>query len=545
MKRQCFIVALTALVASGCAHQRTAELFGDGAIDRPEICVTVFFADGMGGPTMQAMLDRGQLPHIAEHFVAGGVGVEHSMASLPPITYANAVSIITGVFPGHHDVTGNRWFDPRSCTLRDYGSATTYRKVNDDFHQPTIYELLDDAFTVNVQGHTRRGVSVSIDNVVTAGLDWLVGRYSAVDARVGRGVGEVAARARRAGRWPALYFNYFPGLDEVGHRSGADSAEYAAALVTVDQAIGKIIKRVEDLAPADRRYYVLLSDHGHVPTPPGKAIDLARWLGETARLRVYEQARLPAGAGGPSCLPDHDVVLINGAFRRAAIHLLPPARTATDQPIATWPWVRGLPQLPGVAVVCTRYGADAVRATSADGGLHIERRLEDGVKQYRATPLNGPALLDAVLGDGAEARTVRDGWHNSRVWLAASANARFPDFVPQIVELFDSPRAGDVIVFAADDYSFSDDWHGGHGSCVYRDMHVPLFFTGPGLPPGGRIPAARLVDVTPTVLDLLGATESLPADVTFDGVSLLPALRSAVRPAERPASPEPAADRAS
>ena len=46
--------------------------------------------------------------------------------------------------------------------------------------------------------------------------------------------------------------------------------------------------------------------------------------------------------------------------------------------------------------------------------------------------------------------------------------------MPQSVEMFDSPRAGDIVLFAATDWSFNKDDQGGHGSCLPRDMHMPM-----------------------------------------------------------------------
>ena len=80
-----------------------------------------------------------------------------------------------------------------------------------------------------------------IDNWVTSGLDWLNGNYQDVDARVGECASEVVAIANKRGCWPSVYFNYFPGLDEIGHRFGSVSPEYAAAMETVDAAIAKIV----------------------------------------------------------------------------------------------------------------------------------------------------------------------------------------------------------------------------------------------------------------------------------------------------------------
>ena len=69
-----------------------------------------------------------------------------------------SVPLLTGCFPGHHDIMGNIWFDRRTLEIRDYIHAGSYRSVNRHFDRRTIYEILGDRFSVNIQCHTRRGV---------------------------------------------------------------------------------------------------------------------------------------------------------------------------------------------------------------------------------------------------------------------------------------------------------------------------------------------------------------------------------------------------
>ena len=124
-------------------------------------------------------------------------------------------------------------------------------------------------------------------------------------------------------------------------------------------------------------------------------------------------------------------------------------------------------------------------------------------------------------------RFIDSGPHDSRSWLHATAESQFPDFVPQIVEMFDSPRAGDAVVFAAEAASFDRSNRGGHGSALRRDMIVPMIWSGPDIPSGGRIEVARTVDVTPTLLELLSVPLPGREMLAMDGVSLTEALRAA------------------
>lgn len=81
-----------------------------------------------------------------------------------------------------------------------------------------------------------------------------------------------------------------------------------------------------------------------------------------------------------------------------------------------------------------------------------------------------------------------------------------------------------VIVLTAD--HGEEFWeHGGwvHGAKLYDELlHVPLIMKGPGLPRGAVIPGqVGLIDLAPTVLDLLGVAEKVES---FQGMSFFPWL---------------------
>ncbi len=87
------------------------------------------------------------------------------------------------------------------------------------------------------------------------------------------------------------------------------------------------------------------------------------------------------------------------------------------------------------------------------------------------------------------------------------------------------------LIVVAGDHGESLGEHGerGHGVFLYQaTQHVPLILLGPGLPAGTTVEATvGLVDVAPTILDLLG----LPALPDTDGRSLLPLARGGRLPA--------------
>jgi arylsulfatase A-like enzyme/HEAT repeat protein len=92
-------------------------------------------------------------------------------------------------------------------------------------------------------------------------------------------------------------------------------------------------------------------------------------------------------------------------------------------------------------------------------------------------------------------------------------------------------RPGTIVVVAAD-HGEEFDEHGGryHGSTLYEEqLHVPLVVSIPGVPPGVVSEQVELIDVTPTVLNLL----DIPVPARMRGTDLGPWLASPPAPESR------------
>ena len=492
----------------------------------PDKSVVIFFVDGLDRTQMMGLLEAGELPNINKYFVEGGVGVQHAVTSMPAITYPNSVSLLTGCFPGHHDIMGNLWFDRQTLEIPDYIHADSFRSVNEHFDRRTIYEVLHDHFTVSVQFHTRRGVTHTFDNLVATGFDWYTHNFSAVDGRVGYTLTDVIRLANREKRWPTVMTYYFPGVDETAHRYGSTSRTYDEALMTADHSIGIVCDAIEASELADQTYFVLTTDHGHVPTPADRHFDLTGWLEQEYDLRVLgKRLKSKSYERRLERLTQFDAILFTDAGRRAVIHLRGRGGWySRPEPAFVPEFAEALSQLPAVGLAVWRDPRAHVQIRSSSGCAFVERKIEAETALYRLT-IEGTDPLGYTDDPTLRVHVVA-GWHDSRTWLAATATTAYPDFVPQVIEMFDSPRAGDIVLFAAEDWAF-DGWQSGHGSCLARDMLVPMYFSGPDLPAGTRIDYARNVDIMPTILDLLGEAHRLSDIEPIDGRSIAEELRRA------------------
>lgn len=103
------------------------------------------------------------------------------------------------------------------------------------------------------------------------------------------------------------------------------------------------------------------------------------------------------------------------------------------------------------------------------------------------------------------------------------------EMVGRIVDLIDA-NTGDgrsvVIVASSNGEEFGDGAAPGHGHSLRNELTwVPLIVRAPGAPAGTKVSATvRNIDIAPTVLDLAGASQQLPADV--QGESLVPLFTS-------------------
>ena len=498
-------------------------------VERPEKSVVIFLVDGLDRTRLGELLDAGQLPNIKERFVEGGVRVEHAVSSMPSVTYPNCSSFITGVFPGHHDILGNFWFDRRTLECRDYMTYDTYRTVNDHLRTPTLFELLDDRFTLNIQSHTRRGVRATIDNERVFAWCWVLGRFVEADRCVSHCFEEAADLANRVKCWPTVIMTYYPGVDEVGHRFGPDSDEYTEALCNIDGVVGYVTDALDDAGLGDSTYCILVSDHGMAPVGRSRQIDICRWLrddrGLTVRTGVIDTNNYPPRY---ELMDGYDAVASVNAGRVATIHLRGRRgwfRRPDPQEVLEWMTASpAVHELPAVELAVARAGPDRVRVLSRQGTAIMERKREGGQKLYRVAECEGDPL--GYHDEPGLAAFVAAGWHGSREWLAETARSRCPDFVPQVVEMFDSDRTGDVVLMAAEGWAFYRGEAGGHGSCLARDMSISLFFAGPDLPRGATIRHARLVDVMPTILGLLDEEQRLERIDPIDGINLASQLRT-------------------
>jgi len=530
------------VVISGCARQSELRMQVGKEVEVPQKRVLVFFVDGMWADRVNEMICDGELPNMKKYLYDRGCCVEYAVSSIPSITYACIASATTGQFPGHHQIMSNTWFDRSFGKYQSYLFARSYQQVDHDLGRPTIYEVLRDKFTVTIQTANRRGATRPYDNWMSSGINWFFDRYPAIDGLVAQRFEEIALCSANTGHWPDYIFAYFPVVDHIGHEEGANSKKYHDAIINVDKHIGRICQGLETNGLLKDYYLILISDHGHVYAGKNDYWVPESFIRKELGLPVISNIFLEKGepCSWHKYLKNYRVVVTDGGPRQAQIflrcgktwigepsydqvcHFLRDFAPQTWEKMGRKDLIELLPEIPSVRVMTVKVDPNTVEVRSSQGRARIYRKIDpSGTKTYMYKPLENDPL--GYLTSKSTAGMVNSGFYDSRTWLEASCQSEFPDFVPQIIEMCDSPRAGQIAIFARKGCDFSAKDLGGHGSVIHEDMNIPFILAGPDIPKG-NIKTARLVDLFPTVLDMLGCSDRLKTIGPIDGESLLPTI---------------------
>ncbi len=535
------LVAATACALSGCAampDERRATFgfdFRTPETDRKPTAI-IFMVDGVNADVFRTMLDGGRLPNIRKYLVDRGLYVERCVANVPGVTMVNQTSLVTGLFAGRHGIVGNTWFDRNRLIHRNYEEVAEKNLLDADYVVTTLFEQFRDATTMSLFYQAHRGATRFIENWLSAGPPYFMGWYGLVDRISLWRFDLVAQMARAQGQFPALVFAYLLSPDMEAYDNGVSSDSYAAALEHSDAHIGRIIRDLEKAGRLDRTVLVLVSDHGMIDVD--RHWPIKRFFRDELHLAVSGGRRWEETAfeSRMAYYRNFTCVLAGSGDRYWAVYLRKPraggGAGATE--FENWlarPSPEDLRAYPGashgpidiierltaaeaVDLVAYRTGPGSVRLVTRGGSAEASRAA-DGSRRYALRivsgedPLGYAETVPAAMLDGSP--------HGDREWLAASAESPYPDLVPQIVTYFDAPWAGDIIVFAAPTWDFTDHYKAGHGGVRPGEMFTVFAAAGPGVPHERTRGPIRSVDMMPTVLELLG--RPIPPDL--DGRSIL------------------------
>jgi predicted AlkP superfamily pyrophosphatase or phosphodiesterase len=435
--------------------------------------------DGLTPATLERAVESQDVPAL--RFLMSQGEYRRAVTTFPSLTPVCLSSIATGAHPDVHEIPHLVWYHRSERRLVEYGSsfgavraAGTTRTIRDVIFNLNEEHLSKKAVTVFEALEAQGLVTAAVNMICYRGparhaplVPWLTrpaygpSRFfyfnlfesdvtGAPLAIRTRARGSVDDYARVVGRWLVtrdgfdfLVF-YLPDYDYASHASGPEAAH--AALAHADRAIETLFEAARGPEEFLARYAVLLcSDHGQT--------------------RVDRAVRLEESFTG--------LTLFHRGNGRAAEL----AVTASNRAGMVY-------RLPG----CSE--TPRALAEHLDGEGHVVLFREDG------------SMIARKERDELRFAPSADGWQTS----GADGVLEQPDALERGWAALANPNAGDLVVSAAPGVEFADlggRHHvggGSHGSLEAGDSEVPMLSVGAGAPP------ARIVDVTPRVLDHFGVS---------------------------------------
>jgi alkaline phosphatase D len=253
------IAAVALLALAACAPRGTPNAQAPSPNERPYVVLISF--DGF----RHDYLDRVRAPNF-ERIAKGGVRARALIPGFPSKTFPNHYSLVTGLYPGHHGIVNNRFYDPARNAW--YGMSDTLTVRDGSWYGGEPIWVTAERQGVRAASYYWPGSEAAIRGVRPS-------YYKTYDGKVPdstRVDGAIQWLRLPAEQRPHLVLLYFSDVDDAGHAHGPASVQVDSAVATVDRALGRLLDSLNVLPIRGRVNVVLVSDHGMAPLDPQGAI---------------------------------------------------------------------------------------------------------------------------------------------------------------------------------------------------------------------------------------------------------------------------------
>jgi len=205
--------------------------------------------------------ERHHAKHLLNMAAHGASAPQGMIPAYPSITFPNHYTMITGLYPEHHGIVGNSFYDPARKQVYDYRDSAS---VTDG----TWY------------GGTPLWVLAEQQGMRSASFFWVASEAEIQGRRPTyylkydesfpnpKRVDQVLAWLRLPPEQrPHFITLYFSDTDHAGHEYGPDSPQLADAVHELDDEIGRLLSGLQRLnLPVD---VIVVADHGMVKVEDG------------------------------------------------------------------------------------------------------------------------------------------------------------------------------------------------------------------------------------------------------------------------------------
>ena len=450
-----------------------------------------FLADGARLDVFTELIRRGDLDNIQKYIVEPGELLK-AVTVFPSTTGPAYTPYLLGRFPGRCNLPGIRWFDRRYYEtnpfslrrFRSYAGPQSFL-INRDIEcdSPTLFGMVPGS--VSILNEITPDIYPRGNNKTRYLKYYLVVKSHFTDRSnsVEDVAGKILLESLEAS--PRFVFCVFPGIDAYSHRYHPFHGKVMESYARLDRYVCKVARRIEQRGELSETLFIVGSDHGLTSTHSHfDSLGFLRRRGlrplyYTNVLRHFLDADSSVMVSGNSMA--HYYFKNSDGWKR---HTL--CEEITDV-------VEDLRCRPEVDIVCAR---------TSDMRREVKIMNQDG-EALVSMDGEGSVCYRNVSGD-----PLGYGFSRERIdiqeLLQLTIDSDYPDAPLQILQLFESPRTGDVVVSARPGYDLratheNPEHHGSHGSLHKEHMVVPVLISR-----RSKYDYARTADIFPSIVRYLG-----------------------------------------
>ncbi len=260
MKIRLFVLLL---VFFGCAT--TPSVDKNSSDLRPTVILISF--DGFRWDYM----DKTETPHL-QSLAKNGVKARRMVPSFPSKTFPNHYTLVTGLFPAHHGIVSNRFFDPALNRMFIYKDSLN--------NTESVWWGGEPIWITAVKQGQRSATYFWPGSEAEIG-GARPSYYESYDGKV-----PDSSRVDRVLKWldlpanerPTMITLYFSHTDDIGHRNGPESQEILPAIRKMDAMIGRLSDGLRQRGLFDKVNIIALADHGFAQTSQDSLIFLDDYI---------------------------------------------------------------------------------------------------------------------------------------------------------------------------------------------------------------------------------------------------------------------------
>ena len=249
------VAVIVALSTTALGAQGTNGVNAPAQENKPYVVLVSF--DGMRTEYLRR-LDLANFERVSR----AGVRSVGMIPVFPSKTFPNHFSIVTGLYPEHHGVVANSFWDPARGAGFGISDSLAVR-------DPSWYRGEPIWTTAEKQGMVAASFFWPGSEAPIGGArPSLVKAYNGKVPNADRVDSVLAWLSLPTANRPHVVTMYFSDVDGAGHRSGPLAPQVDTAARVVDAALGRLLDGIGRLPIRDRIYLILVADHGMSETSP-------------------------------------------------------------------------------------------------------------------------------------------------------------------------------------------------------------------------------------------------------------------------------------